>query len=910
QIGSMEYNSNNSAGGVNQVRGDVASVNLRDIGTGNTLMLLNGRRMVLHPGFHNEGGVPVVSPNMNTIPAAGIDRLEVLMDGAAALYGADAVAGIINNVIRNDYQGSQLKLRYGAAQESSRDDISAAFAHGFEFNDGASHFSLFADASKRSSVEVYEMEQTASGDMRHLVADTIFADTTAFDNRSSHTAWGTFKAVGGPVYDLDGKRITDSSGGFHLQPTSNDGCLANISDSVCIDNGSSLSSRPVSSGGDRNLYYDYEGNRQLVPERQRYNVFTTLSHEFDSGLQWYNEASYYYAQTQRKMEHPTVLSTARMIIPKQNYYNPFGALTLADGSPNPNRLDNVDIPDEGLDLVLYKYRLIDAGRRESEITNKSYRLVSGLRGDWGNWKFDTGVLYSKASSDDLTFGGVSSTLLQQALARNTPDAYNPFNGAGDSILIDKTPNPAAVIADIQTTVSKYGETELALADFKLSRDDLLSLPAGDVGLALGIEARHEAFVDDRGPHLDGSAPFVDLVSGVVSQSDALGNSPTNDSDGSRRVYSAFAETVLPLVSPDMNIPLVNELQLQLAGRYEAFSDVDNVFKPRAAMSWSLTPGFTLRALYSEGFRAPNLVQVNDTGLSRINSVVDYYRCQAMVIKGIVSSDSKCGSTRIERVSEGNQNLKPEDSRNTSIGFVFAPDYLPGLTVTLDHWKIEQENLVGLFGNSNHSQLDLFMRNSGSSNQSVVRAPISEEDIALFDGSGLAPVGEIVRIYDPYANLQKRTIAGEDLAIQYEFETDRLGLFKLRFNAAHLSEFEQKVGSEGQVLLDNGVSVSGLGDLIERNGRPKWRYNAKAHWRQGPWGLSLYGRYVGSFNDIGAKVKVDDETVYWRIKPHFTLSAAASYQFKGGSFDGSKLRLGVKNLFNEAPPIADERYGFF
>jgi outer membrane receptor protein involved in Fe transport len=317
QAGAAQFNSNNSAGGVNSARGDVASVNLRGIGTGNTLMLINGRRMVLHPGFQNEGGVPVVSPNMNAIPVNAIQRLEVLRDGASSLYGADAVAGVINNVLKNKFEGTTIQTRYGAAERSERYDFTASLRSGFSLNDAATSVSIFGDYSRRGAVESAEYEQSRSGNYLRFVEGTQWEGNTAFDNRSSSTAWGGFQSLtnnggttGGYVQQ-DGVNITSSDGGFHIQPNSNSGCLSELGNDICIDD-----SKTLSGTSDRGQYYDWEANRQLVPKRERVNIFTTLTHDFDNGTQFYAEAGSYYAQTNRLMEHPTVLSTARFIIPK------------------------------------------------------------------------------------------------------------------------------------------------------------------------------------------------------------------------------------------------------------------------------------------------------------------------------------------------------------------------------------------------------------------------------------------------------------------------------------------------------------------------------------------------------------------------------------------------------------------
>ena len=209
-------------------------------------------------------------------------------------------------------------------------------------------------------------------------------------------------------------------------------------------------------------------------------------------------------------------------------------------------------------------------------------------------------------------------------------------GAASTIRAGATarPIPRSSIDPFRIDVFRKGGTSLALADLKVSRDDLFTLPGGNLGIATGVEWRRETFYDDRDSRLDGTITFTDSVTGVFNGSDVAGTSESPDTDGTRNVYSAFAEMFVPLVSPEMDIPLVEALNLQLAGRIEHFADIDaTATVPRVAASWTTVPGVTFRGAWSRGFRAPNLVQVNDEGTTRSNTRDDFVICQARVRKG-------------------------------------------------------------------------------------------------------------------------------------------------------------------------------------------------------------------------------------------------------------------------------------
>lgn len=165
QLGQVVFNESEFSG-VNGARGDIGSINLRGIGTGNTLVLLNGRRMVLHPGTQVENFVPVNTVNSNALPVTGISRLEVLRDGASAIYGTDAVAGVINTITQDNFEGFEFNLRYGKAADTSMDEFSGTFKYGFDFNGGSSNFSVFGNFLTRSPMDATDRRYSGTEDLR------------------------------------------------------------------------------------------------------------------------------------------------------------------------------------------------------------------------------------------------------------------------------------------------------------------------------------------------------------------------------------------------------------------------------------------------------------------------------------------------------------------------------------------------------------------------------------------------------------------------------------------------------------------------------------------------------------------------------------------------------------------------
>ena len=179
---------NNEQQGPNQARGDVASANLRGLGSGNTLVLLDGRRMVGHPGTQQEGSVPVQVVNLNTIPATALKRVEVLRDGGAALYGSDAVAGVLNNVLDNNYVGGQVVARYGGSEGTNLTETSLGAKWGRTFNDGATHVALFGEVFSRTDMPASDRDYAATDNLSSRVPAQYAG---SFDNRSTLTPWLT-----------------------------------------------------------------------------------------------------------------------------------------------------------------------------------------------------------------------------------------------------------------------------------------------------------------------------------------------------------------------------------------------------------------------------------------------------------------------------------------------------------------------------------------------------------------------------------------------------------------------------------------------------------------------------------------------------------------------------------------------
>jgi len=899
QAGDVQFQEARTTGNLNDARGDTSSINLRSLGTGNTLMLLNGRRVVPAPGTQTENFVPVQTANTNAFPVAGVRRVEVLRDGAAAIYGTDAVAGVVNTVLENDYEGARLEAQYGGSDGTPHRETTVNLKAGTRLNDGT-RVAVYAGFYTRNRLLATDRDYAASEDHRWKVADTPWAGDTAFDNRTTSSPWGSFTVIPSTVAVRQGTTALTTSGVFRVEPTSNTaaGCSSTTyNGNLCLRAGT------ITGAVDRELRYNENADRTLRGAVDRYNAFATISREIGD-VEVFGEAGFYRASLSGLREQSAPLASAVISVPASNYYNPFGASTIA-GVANPNRLPNlVNVPAAGLPLRITTYRPVDTGPRVYEVTDDSTRLLAGVRGERAGFDWESAIVYSWAKTDDFTTNAVSNTLFQQSLAKATPDAYNPFNGGNQQVYsgADTTPNNAGTIAGFLVGVNRISETTLAMWDLKVSRPDVVALPGGDVGIASGLEVRRESYVDNRDPRLDGTIKYTDVVTNITYGTDVMGASPSPDVRAHRSIMSAYLELAVPVVSPVMEIPLVKSVDMQLAARTERYSDFGTVTKPKVALNWTMTDWLALRGSASQAFRAPNLPQFYSSGTQVSNTRTDFSFCRLNAV-------TCAGASTIE-VRSGNQGLGPEEADNLSAGLVLEPS-LPEsagkLTLSVDFWSIKQTEVIGIEGGQVQLLYDYLLRLDGQSNPNLVRdAPV-----------GTNRVGQLLQINDNYFNITPRQLEGLDASLRYELRRTKFGNFTFTVNAAKLTKFEQQATEMASKVIDAnnagrfgpGIVVTAAGNQIGINGNPEWRGSASLTWRQQQWRAGMFVNYVGSVFDTGPAA-VNGQL--FEVDSWTTMSVYGQYDFRRRDdiLDQTSLRLGVRNIEDKDPPVTSTNFGYF
>ena len=881
-----------ASGGVNASRGDVGAYNLRNMGVGNTLTLLNGRRLVNSPGYQTEliGGdyVPTVSVNSNLIPVTGIERLEILRDGASAIYGADAVAGVINNVLQKDFEGLTITAKVSAYDHFGTEDNKVTVKWGSFFNDGATNVSVFFDRYDRGKINAQEDPRWGAGEHRPFVdANSPWKTSTSFRNLSSNSIYPQMDMVSssehkGESYD---HVWTDSNGEFEVFP---------LGDAKCTNRGNPLFDTGfgtcIAPDGNGALRSNFWGSTDVRSQLIRNNAVMFINHDMGNGIESFTELGVYSSDSDRTAHASYAFSSSKHRVGADNYYL------------NQLKVDVDGVPTAifaGKALYIDNYRYEERNRLVN-VKKETYRFLQGFRGSSGSWDWEAAYVDSIAKSRDVTRNRISNNLLKAALNDPTPAAYNPFS-AGVNSNIERT------LVDVY----RKGTSELTMFDFKMSNNEFMTLPAGDVGLLVGIEYRDESIDDDRDPRLDGTINYTDYEGDTYPLvADVLNSSPTADVSGSRDVSSLFAE---------MQIPLTSTMDMQIALRNEDFSDYGDSTVGKVAVGWQAASWMSLRGSVSTAFRAPNIIQVNEQTVVRSGTRYDraaFRVNELQSVENVIDSDSRYG---IQRMATGASGLVAEESDNTSFGVVFTP--MDNLIVTIDTWTIEKDKTIGLFGRENQTVNDMLLRFANGINNCdtfagdplVVREAADSDEAAGFAAAGVCPFGNIKYIKNEYTNMALRTIEGTDVGIYYDLET-AYGDFDVRYIGTFLDVYKQQASGEFaalQAAKDSGlipesIPLKGFGNLLGLDGVYDNKHTLRVSWDKGPYGASLVALKKGSFEQTSLGKK---NGVAYVVPTMTTMDLTMSYDF---SLSGQKarVRFAVKNLEDERAPTADRYYGYY
>jgi iron complex outermembrane recepter protein len=588
------------------------SANLRGIGTSSTLVLLNGRRMANFASPGDDAGV-----DLNNIPAAAIRRVEVLLDGASALYGTDAIGGVINFITRSDFQGAELNAYGGATQEGGAGKTALSIAAGYG-ELGRQGFNVFG---------VLDFQRTES--LRTSQRD--FIKDLRVPERLPHLLSG-YTSPANVVLTSEQLSVLQDQ---HFQIGDHEVSSPVINTSAPNCNPPATLYLPNGIGGADACTYDYMRDTELYPKSEKLSLLTRAAVDLGGSHQLYGELALSRAKTYY------VGSAARASSRTELDYR------LVPGLEDVGFDQIAWDPDEDDDpkLVGVHARLPEAGNRTSELTSTGLRFVLGLSGEAWGWDYDVGLNHSVNRVDDKdTHGYLLYDRLNEAIQ----------NGDVDLFGLDPARNKAFYDTIQVNDTVRRSRGAMDSIDFKASRA-LATLAGGDLALGVGGEFRRE---ETR------YKPSDLYASDNINNDDVAGEiEPTRHS---RKVAAAFAELVAPLTK---------EWTVQVAVRHDKYQGVGSTTNPKIGTMYQPIAELKLRGSAGTGFRAPSISDLyRPTVLSATSTLPD------PVCMAENDNDLTYCAWNWETHRYSNPDLKPERSRQFSLGAVVQPSRQLSLSV--------------------------------------------------------------------------------------------------------------------------------------------------------------------------------------------------------------------------------------
>ncbi|MDF2177036.1 TonB-dependent receptor [Aliiglaciecola sp. CAU 1673] len=797
-------NSNGSAG----TSHGSSSLNLRNLGENRSLVLVNGHRWV--NGAGTRGFRDFV--DLNTIPQAIVKRVEVLQDGATAIYGADAIAGVVNIYTHSDFVGTSAKAYYGQSSEGDRETVNVDLLWGQDV--GESNIMFAASYADQKPIYTQDRELTA----------------VPLNGLSDGTPEGLFRESG--LAAVLGFPIP--SAGITRDPGSN---------------GNDLSSWRAVTGEDQfNRYY----NNYVTGPNERYALYGQAIIPLDDRLNFRIEALYNKRESDQQFS--SALSSVRggsrgFMIANDPRVNPFG------------------IPFSGSDFRHTSF-MEENGYRVNAQEVETTRLGLGLDGELNigdGWDWDTFLSYGKNKADFTSNNQVHLDKLALGLRAcdTTGITADVTDLAAGCVPVNLFNTLTAEMVDyINFTGRDYNEAKQLDFTFNIT-GSLYSLPAGDLAVAAGIEYREEQGLDVPDSTIN-SDPRVNTYQTTSS-------SARTGTDGEYDLKEAYVEFVIPLLDGES---WADKLELSLATRYSDYSTFGSTTNSKAGIVYAPVDGFTLRATWAEGFRAPSILELYEGQRQTFAPVLDPCSSnKSLVGCSSVPASYTQGETNVQLTTGGNRFLQPETSENWSYGMVYIPDFIEDFSVTLDWYDIEIDNTISIFG----AQAILDLCATKGKNCEVITRSAS---------------GEIEDIIDGPVNLNSTKVSGVDMVMNYGLETE-VGEWDFNLNISKLRDFEvSSTLSDGTVQVEDRLGVAML-----REAYPEWRSSFSTNWSQGQWKVNYNLRHIGDTTetvDPGTPDEMDRHigTVIYH-------NASVAYDID----DNLAVKLGINNIGDKQPPIS-------
>ncbi len=843
-----------------------ATVDLRGLGVNRSLVLVDGKRWI--GTVSNANG----AVDINSIPMTLIERVEVLKDGASAIYGSDAIGGVVNFILRRDFEGLEASAYYGI---SSRGDA------GTERYDAT--FGMTGDKGNVVLGVSYDKEDSVSA------ADRAYSSQPYQLYAGEHGIGGTSRILTGryvvPRSAATGVNLSDPNcgSGANVVLTRIDGRPGtSTSDFRCFDN--------------LNDVYNFQadGNLNLTPQ-ERTAMFVSGNYQLSENVEAFvlgswlkTESSFFIAP----LPFDGRAAVDNVPISGDSIYNPFG----------------VDITDARLRLRDF------IPTRTTRFETDTYQITAGLRGNFGDssWSWDASYGYGRTPQSQSVRGYLYSPGLTDALG---PSMIDP--ATGNPICVRTPGDPSTVISGclpvnflgpppdpnspagqaqlaalnlINPTITNTNENDLKVFNANIT-GDLFELPAGMVSLAGGVERREES--------ASATADFLTLIPPgetvclITQEACTFG-----DIAGSFDVNEIYLEALVPLLA---DVPFAEKLNVSLGTRYSDYSNFGGTTNSKIGLEWKPFSDLLVRATYADVFRAPTIGDLYAPTVPSANTYTDPcngYTGQPTpdprACAGVPTDGSfQQSNNQVTSFQVADPNLQPEEGDVFTYGFVYSPGWLEGFSITADYWRVNLEQFItNLPENVMLNQCFNFGRYC---------------DTFIRDDSG--DVAQMTNVIGNFGRLQS---SGLDVGLRYLFAETGWGRFAWNLDASYIAEYnvrlladdpDSDVGAFPGIPQSTGLAgtfvdnaSSGFGNLA------RWRALNDISWSLGNFSASLTTRYVHHVYEAPDVADVTEPGyVAKRRVPSFTQTdLQIGYQFE--ELNNSSIQIGVRNLTDRQPPL--------
>jgi outer membrane receptor protein involved in Fe transport len=847
---------------VNNSGGTGAStINLRGLGSNRTLILVNGQRLM--------------SKDPNAIPADAIERIEVLPTGASATYGSDAIGGVVNFILRKDFQGAQFSANVGESDHGDGDRSGYSFTFGQSSDKG----SIMAGIS-------YSKQDSVSAANRAFSKDAVSITSGGpFVGGSSSTPVGRIQLPANLAGQFGCSQVSLNPGGnSQVVSTANYHCYSAANDA-----------------------YNYASANLNMTPQERTGGFVTGEYHLNDDVTAYLDAIYQKTSSSFQLA-PAVYGTdtTGAAIAADNAFNPFGVAFNA-GTGNQ-----------------FRSRLLGAGPRQAGVGRTEAQINTGFKGSFTLadqiWNWDVGFNYGHSSTVTTTGGLVNQTALYTG-----PSTLNADGTASCPVGIDPVacqfnpfdPNSESSRAAIQQALVNAPSNvyDIEKTYHAGINGGLFNLPAGTVQLALGAEYRTDYEHAVPAPQLQ-----IDNATGTC----VLGSQCLSAAQGGYSTKSVYGEAFIPVLS---DLPGVRSLNVTIGDRYSRFSKFGSNNSLKFAVEWKPIDDLLVRGTMAEVFRAPKvfssptLSELYGSASSSplINSdPCDGYTgapagsplaqaCQYVPTDGsfrdtFVESRTQAGTVVQGAVVAGFP-IKPEQGKTYDFGLVYSPSWVPGLSTTVDLWRVNlNDNITSV---ALQSLLNLCAAGSTQYCQYIHRNP-----------NAGANQGQILQsTVQPFGNLGTVNTSGVDFSLNYKLPNFSFGQISVGLNSTYLKYFTQITapGVAGSITYQNAGHFLPFGsaqssvcpDAAGVCLFPRWRGQGYVDWQLGGWSAQWRMRYIGSFQNGGPAGTLQDTAPNGVAGTVFKYGATIYNDVTVG-YDirplNTRVDVGVNNLFDKQPPV--------